>query len=188
MGQNPDDPRAKQRETDRRSSADDAGGRRDTDAELEDAPDMDQPPVPENPEPATQERYEQKTTELDWVWAPEGEEWFQVQTIPVLRLLRTAKEHGLLSMLDAEDDFDFEAAVQDGRWDAFIEELIVPNVVQPQVFWSRTDHLDSPDPENDPGVFDLTVMEPEDIFALVNGMSGVTEDELQERLDDRFQK
>jgi hypothetical protein len=125
---------------------------------------------------ASQDSYEESVTETDWYETQDG--WFQVQTIRPLKLLRDAKKYGVLELLggDADDDAVREAMLS-GGFDQFVGQTIVPNVVQPQAYWDPDDDDIAAD------AFDLAALEPEDLFGLIETMTGASQEDLAEQAD-----
>lgn len=128
----------------------------------------------------TQDQYEQETADTRWVDLKDASGSFRVQEIPPLKLLRDMRSHGVDSLLGGDDDVDMTELVTSGNFDAFLEQTVLPNILDPSCYWS-TDQEDIGD-----GDFDLAALTADDLMAVITGMTGQDQDDLQERMDDQF--
>lgn len=140
----------------------------------------DGPDGPQKREVATQDAYESATAETTWYDLEHGPGSYQVRRVKPLKLLRNAEDAGILGML-SEGDVDEEqlkAAMMGGGFGDFMQSTIVPNVIQPQVYWDE-DAVDDPD-----NAFDLTELEPEDLFGLISAMTGSDQADLADKAEE----
>ena len=139
----------------------------------------------------SQDAYESETTDTRWVPLEEhgGDAAFEVQTMPPLQFLRDARRHGVLSLFggdgdgdtDDVDDDDVQQLILSGAFDAFVEDVIVDRVVQPEnVYWDPQKN------QADRGGWDLAALDPNDLMAVAVGLTGQDADDLQEMSDDKF--
>jgi hypothetical protein len=128
---------------------------------------------------ASQDAYEQEVVESDWFETQSG--WFQVQTIRPLKLLRDARKYGVLDLLggDADDDAIREAMVS-GGFDLFMGETIVPSIIQPTAYWDEDDLGDDVEADD---AFDVAALDPEDLFGMIETMTGASQEELSDKAD-----
>jgi hypothetical protein len=163
----------------------------------------------------SQQEYREQTQDSRWVPLEEVQGSFQVQEIPPLSLLRDMKKYGVDGLIGgAGDDVDMGDVISGDGFDAFMENTVLPNIKNPAAYWTDPSVLlsrlsqaeadeiranydleDMTDDEVagllntylDVGVFDLAELEPADLMAVITGMTGQDQDDLQEQMDDRFQ-
>lgn len=131
----------------------------------------------------TQDEYEDAVAQDTWVTLPVGGGQFHVQEVQPLKLLRDMDRFGLKALMgqgDA-DEADIADAIASGDFEAFLEETVLPNILEPDCYWSREDDDDIGD-----GDFDFAALDPEDMMAVITGMTGQDQDDLQERMDQKF--
>lgn len=106
------------------------------------ATDGSQPPTERRV--TTQDEYEEQVHERTWVELEDGDGWFQVREIPPLGLLRDMEDYGVLEMMGGagdDGDVDMEKVMRDGDLNGFINDVVLPNIVQPYAYWSDVDVL-----------------------------------------------
>jgi len=133
-----------------------------------------------------QSEYEDATQETTWADLEDGPGSFEVAELPPLRLLRDMTKYnvaGLLGGGDDQDEIDMGELVRSGDFSAFLENTVLPNILQPTCYWD-------PDDDGDPigdGDFDLASLTADDLMIVITGMTGQDQEDLQERMDDQFQ-
>jgi len=128
----------------------------------------------------TQDQYEQETADTRWVPLQDAEGSFKVQEVAPLKLLRDMRSHGVAGLLGGDDEVDMKELVMSGNFDAFLEQTVLPNILEPSCYWS-TDEDDIGD-----GDFDLAALTPNDLMVVITGMTGQDQDDLDERMDETF--
>lgn len=132
-------------------------------------------------EPASAEAYAEATTDTTTVDLQHGPGAFRIRTIPPLRLIRDAERFGVSALLGAGgDEVDMGELISDGDLNGFLDETVVPNVLEPTAYWGHPPDDAADDP------FDLAGLHPEDLQAVIMGLVDVDEAQIQERMDDRF--
>lgn len=138
---------------------------------------------------ATQEEYEQRTTETTDVVVPVGGMKFRVAQESPMKFASLVEKHGLNDLRE-QMDRDGAPGVPDVSVDesgmsevmqtvAAFREIVVPNVLRPgQAYWD--DPPADIDP-SDPEAFDLSRLHEEDLVTLVAAVTGQDADEM---LDD----
>lgn len=126
----------------------------------------------------TQEEYEQQTQATRWVDLEDGDGSFKVREVAPLKLLRDMKQYGVLGLMGgAQDgDIDMQELINDGQFDQFLEQTVLPNILEPSCYWSDIGD----------GDFDLAALSPDDLMAVITGLTGQDADELQEQMDETF--
>lgn len=137
--------------------------------------------APEKPpmEPKTpdQEQYEDDVYESRWVELDDGDGHFEVRELPPLRLLRDMRQKGVEALLNGdEDEADIQSMIESGGLSDFIEDTLLPNVIQPNVYWSDIGD----------GDFDMATLTPNDLMTVIVGMTGQDKEDLQEKMDETF--
>lgn len=133
--------------------------------------------TPDGEQVATQQDYEEAVHETRWIELEDGPGAFEVVEIPPLRLLREMENYGVMALMQGDDgDVDMAEVLNDGDLNGFIEDVVVPNVKQPDVYWA--------DETN--GDFDMAALSAGDLMAVITGLTGQDPDELEEQMDDRF--
>jgi len=122
----------------------------------------------------TQDEYEAATSDTRWVELEDFDGEVQVREVPPLRLLRGMEEHGVDGMLT--DDVEMDQVLADGDLSGFIEDVVLPNVVQPTCRWGSTGD----------GDFDLTALTPTDLMTVISGLTGQDPSDLGDDVEDRF--
>lgn len=130
----------------------------------------------DTPKVAVQDEYEEQTAETRWVELEDGDGAFEVNEVPPLRLLRDMRKYGVAGILGGDEDVDMEELVASGQFEGFIENTVLPNVVQPNVFWSDVGE----------GDFDLAALTPNDLMLVITGMTGQDREDLDEQMDETF--
>jgi hypothetical protein len=128
----------------------------------------------------TQEEYEQETADTRWVPLEDVQGDFKVQEVPPLKLLRDMKKYGVAGLLGGDDEVDMKELIVSGDFDAFLENTVLPNILEPSCYWSTEDR------DIGDGDFDLAALTADDLMAVITGMTGQDQDDLQERMDDTF--
>lgn len=123
----------------------------------------------------SQDAYETETSDTRWVELEDFDGEVQVREVPPLRLLRGMEEHGVDGMLTG-DDADMESVLANGDLSTFIEEIVVPNVLQPSARWGSVGD----------GDFDLTALTPTDLMTVISGLTGQDPSDLGDDVEDRF--
>lgn len=170
-----------------------------------------------NMEIATQDGYVQEAYQSAMVPLKRGSGAFEVREVPPLQLIRDAKTYGVLELLGGDQDADVADMIESGRFENFVKEAMLPNIVRPYCYWERenvADHvipqlsdddrdrlsnllgvdprnLDDADVTLDQlrsafNLFDLAAMHPEDLMALMEGMTGASQEELQDEFGEQF--
>ena len=125
----------------------------------------------------TQEQYEQQTADTSWVGLEDGDGSFKVKEVAPLKLLRDMRKYGVAGLLGGgDDDVDIAEMLEDGDFDAFLEETVLPNILEPSCYWSDIGD----------GGFDLAALTATDLMVVITGMTGQDQDELDERMDETF--
>lgn len=144
-------------------------------------------PSPNTPQVADQSQYEEATHEDRWVELDEGPGYFQVRELAPLKLLRDMRKYDVSDLLGG-DDADRNAmaeTVKDGSFEAFLENTVLPNIIQPNCYWDPDD--DDADVIGDADAdFDLAALEPQDLMKVITAMTGQDVDDLQDQMDDQF--
>lgn len=129
------------------------------------------------PKVVSQDEYEQATADTRWVELEDGDGHVQVREVAPLRLLRDMRKYGVAGLLGGDgDDLDMGELVASGRFEGFIENTVLPNIVQPNAYWSDTGS----------GDFDLAALTPDDLMAVITGMTGQDQEDLDEKMDETF--
>lgn len=123
----------------------------------------------------TQDEYEAETADTRWVELEEGDGWFQVQEVAPLKLLRDMRKYGVDGLLSG-GDVDVAEMLEDGELGEFIDKTVLPNVVQPNCYWSDVGD----------GDFDMAALDPSDLLVVIVGMTGQDQEDLEEQMGDRF--
>lgn len=139
---------------------------------------------------ATQEEYEQRTTETTDVVVPVGGMKFRVAQESPMKFASLVEKHGLNDLRE-QMDRDGAPGVPDVSMDesgmsevmqtvAAFREIVVPNVLRPgQAYWDEPPaDVDPSDPEQ---AFDLSRLHEKDLVTLVAAVTGQDADEM---LDD----
>ena len=138
---------------------------------------------------ATQEEYEQRTTETTDVVVPVGGMKFRVAQESPMKFASLVEKHGLNDLRE-QMDRDGAPGVPDVSMDesgmsevmqtvAAFREIVVPNVLRPgQAYWDEPPADVDP---SDPEAFDLSRLHEEDLVTLVAAVTGQDADEM---LDD----
>lgn len=163
----------------------------------------------------SQDDYEEQVHEQTWVELEDGDGWFQVQEIPPLGLLRDMEDYGVMEMMGGGDDgeVDMEEVIRDGDLNGFINDVVLPNIVQPYAYWSDVTVLfrylddqqeqqvrqdvdvdqaddrmvaDAVERHLDGPVWDLGALTEQDLMEVIVGMTGRDQEELEEQADNRF--
>lgn len=136
-----------------------------------DTPDAGEPKV------VSQDEYEQQTADTRWVELEDGDGHVQVREVAPLRLLRDMRKYGVAGLLGGDDeDLDMGELVASGQFEGFIENTVLPNIVKPNAYWSDTGS----------GDFDLAALTPDDLMAVITGMTGQDQEDLDEQMDETF--
>ena len=123
----------------------------------------------------TQEQYEDDTKETRWVPLEDGDGAFEVRELPPLRILRDMEHYGVKALMKGdEDDVDARAMIEDGDLNGFIDNTVLPNVVQPNCYWGDVGN----------GDFDLTTLTENDLMVVIKGMLAADAESLSEVDDD----
>jgi len=130
----------------------------------------------------SQDEYEQDVSDTRWVPLVDGDGSFEVREVPPLKLLRDLQQYDVEALLDAGDggQDQLAEALQNGSFAAFLENTVLPNIVQPTCYWTVDDE------EIGDGDFDLAALSPDDFMAVVAGLTGQSPDELDEQMDEKF--
>lgn len=128
----------------------------------------------------TQDQYEQETADTRWVPLQDAEGSFKVQEVAPLKLLRDMRSHGVAGLLGGDEDIDMKELVMSGNFDAFLEQTVLPNILEPSCYWTADDR------EIGDGDFDLAALTADDLMAVITGMTGQDQEDLKERVDDTF--
>lgn len=125
----------------------------------------------------TQEEYEAATADHRWVPLEHTDGAFKVQEVAPLKLLRDMERYGVAALLRTdESDIDMADLVSSGDFGAFVENLLLPNILEPNCYWDDMGQ----------GDFDIAALEPDDLMAVIVGMTGQDQEELEEEMDNRF--
>lgn len=125
----------------------------------------------------TEDEYVAATADSRWVDLVDFQGQFQVQEVPPLKLLRSMRQYGVEAMLGADGgEQDMADVVGGDGFDQFVEEVLLPNILAPNCYWSDIGD----------GDFDLANLTADDLMAVIAGMTGQDQEELQEEATDRF--
>jgi hypothetical protein len=126
----------------------------------------------------SQDEYEQDVADTRWIDLVDGDGSFEVREVPPLKLLRDLQKYEVESLLDAGDggQDELKDALQNGSFGAFLQNTVLPNIVQPNCYWDDVGD----------GDFDLAALSPDDFMAVVAGLTGQSPDELDEQMDEKF--
>lgn len=125
----------------------------------------------------SQDQYEEQTADSRWVDLEDGDGAFHVREVAPLKLLRDMRKYGVAELLGGDDgDVDMAGVVQSGDFDAFLENTVLPNIIDPDCYWSDVGN----------GDFDLAALTPDDLMVVITGMTGQDQDDLDEQMDETF--
>ena len=124
----------------------------------------------------SQDEYEQQTADTRWVELEDGDGYVQVREVAPLRLIRDMKKYGVAGLLGGDDDVDIGEMVASGQFGQFIEQTVLPNIEQPNAYWDDVGD----------GDFDLAALTPNDLMAVITGMTGQDREDLDEQMDETF--
>lgn len=131
----------------------------------------------------TQDEYEAETAETRWVQLQDFDGAFEVREVPPLRLLRDMKKYGVAGLLKGDADADVEELVVSDGFSEFLENTVLPNIVQPTCYWD----FDADDREEiGSGDFDLAALTADDLFTVITGLTGQDTDDLEGQMEDTF--
>lgn len=139
--------------------------------------DRDQPTADTDSRVPSQDQYEEQTADSRWVDLEDGDGAFHVREVAPLKLLRDMRKYGVAELLGGDDgDVDMAGVVQSGDFDAFLENTVLPNIIDPDCYWSDVGN----------GDFDLAALTPDDLMVVITGMTGQDQDDLDEQMDETF--
>jgi len=127
----------------------------------------------------SEDHYQAETQDTRWVPLEDGPGSFNVREVPPLRLLRDMQSYGVMAMMgggESAEDVDMQQTLNEGDLHGFIENVVVPSVVEPDVHWGDIGE----------GEFDLASLTANDLMVVVTGMTGQDVEALEEQADNQF--
>lgn len=127
----------------------------------------------------TEDDYLEQSSNTRWVQLQDADGEFQVREVPPLKLLREMRDFGADRLMTGdEDDAAVQELIQSGRFDDFLESMVLPNILRPSCYWGDTGS----------GDFDLAALTADDLMTVIVGLTGQDREALEDEMGDSFQE